>query len=113
MEKKMGFAIIGCGRIAPKHAEAVTALSDARLVAVCDILPEHAQAFADKYGATPYTDYEEMLKQADIDIVTIATPSDLHAEIGIAAAKAGKHVIVEKPMAMTGKAGRLPSKPLQ
>lgn len=100
-EKKMRFAIIGCGRIAPKHAESIAALPEAELVAVCDIVPEHAQNFADKYGAEPYTDYREMLKRPDIDIVTIATPSGLHAEIGIAAAEAGKHVLVEKPMAMT------------
>ena len=99
--EKIRFGIIGCGRIAPKHAESIAALPDAELVAVCDIVPEHAQAFADKYKAVPYTDYREMLKRADLDVVTIATPSDLHAPIGIAAAQAGKHVMVEKPMAMT------------
>ncbi|MDQ7095579.1 Gfo/Idh/MocA family oxidoreductase [Desulfosporosinus sp. PR] len=100
-EKKMRFAIIGCGRIAPKHAESIVALPEAELVAVCDILPEQAQKFADKYGADPYTDYKEMLQREDVDVVTIATPSGLHAEIGIAAAEAGKHILVEKPMAMT------------
>lgn len=99
--KKMRFGIIGCGRIAPKHAESMMALPEAELVAVCDSVPENAQAFADKYGAVPYTDYRQMLECEDIDIVTIATSSDLHAEIGIAAAEAGKHVMVEKPMAMT------------
>lgn len=101
MEKKMRFAVIGCGRIAPKHAESIVALEEAELVAVCDVVPEKAQAFADKYGAKPYTSYEEMLAKEDIDVVTIATESNLHAPIGIAAAKAGKHVMVEKPMAMT------------
>lgn len=101
MDKKMRFAVIGCGRIAPKHAESIVALEEAELVAVCDIVPEKAQAFADKYGAKPYTSYEEMLKNEDLDVVTIATESNLHAPIGIAAAKAGKHVMVEKPMAMT------------
>lgn len=101
MEKKIRFAIIGCGRIAPKHAESIVAIPEAELVAVCDIIPEKAQAFADKYGAKPYTSFEEMLAAEDIEVVTIATPSDLHAPIGIAAAKLGKHVMVEKPMAMT------------
>ncbi|WP_425806318.1 Gfo/Idh/MocA family protein [Desulfitobacterium sp. Sab5] len=101
MDKKVRFAIIGCGRIAPKHAESIVALPEAELVAVCDIIPEKAQAFADKYGAKPYTSYEEMLAKEDIEVVTIATSSDLHAPIGIAAAKSGKHVMVEKPMAMT------------
>lgn len=99
----MRFGIIGCGRIAPKHAESIVAMPEAELVAVCDILPEKAQAFADKYGAKPYTDYQEMLKRDDLDIVTVATPSNLHSPIGIAVAQAGKHVIVEKPMAMTSK----------
>ncbi|HVJ49823.1 Gfo/Idh/MocA family oxidoreductase [Desulfitobacterium sp.] len=101
MNKKMRFAIIGCGRIAQKHAESIVALPEAELVAVCDIVPEKAQAFADKYGAKPYTSYEEMFAAEDIEVVTIATPSDLHAPIGIAAAKVGKNVMVEKPMAMT------------
>lgn len=101
MDKKMRFAVIGCGRIAPKHAESIVALEEAELVAVCDVVPEKAQAFADKYGAKPYTSYQEMLEKEDIDVVTIATESDLHAPIGIYAAKAGKHVMVEKPMAMT------------
>ncbi|MGE4272432.1 MAG: Gfo/Idh/MocA family protein [Desulfitobacterium sp.] len=100
-QKKMRFAIIGCGRIAPKHAESILALEEAELVAVCDVVPEKAQAFADKYGAKPYLSYEEMIEKEEIDVVTIATESDLHAPIGITCAKAGKHVMVEKPMAMT------------
>lgn len=99
--QKLRFAIIGCGRIAPKHAESIVALDEAELVAVCDIVPEKAQAFADKYKAKPYLSYQEMLDKEDIDVVTIATESDLHAPIGIYAAQKGKHVMVEKPMAMT------------
>ncbi len=102
MEKRaLKFGIIGCGRIAQKHAESIVALPEAELVGVCDLVPERAQAFAGKYGAKPYVDYMEMLKNPEIDVITVATPSDLHAPIGIAAAKAGKHVMVEKPMAMT------------
>ncbi|RNC63048.1 MAG: scyllo-inositol 2-dehydrogenase (NAD(+)) [Candidatus Dichloromethanomonas elyunquensis] len=100
-KEKLGFGVIGCGRIAPKHTESIAAIPDAELVAVCDIIPEKAQDFASKYNAQPYLDYQELLKREDIDIVTIATPSGCHAEIGIAAAKAGKHVMVEKPMSMT------------
>ncbi len=105
MEEKMAqrvrFGIIGCGRIAYKHAEAIMGLAEAQLVAVCDIVPERAGEFGTKYGAEPYLDYREMLERAGLDVITIATPSDLHAEIGIVAARAGKHVLVEKPMAMT------------
>lgn len=100
-KEKLGFGVIGCGRIAPKHTESINGIPEAELVAVCDIVPERADDFARKYQAEPYYDYHELLKREDIDIVTIATPSGLHAEIGIAAAKAGKHVMVEKPMSMT------------
>lgn len=98
--KKIHFAIIGCGRIAPKHAESIQQIEEAELVAVCDIIEEKAQTFARRYQADFYVDYLQMLERNDIDIVNICTPSGLHAKIGIAAAKAGKHVIVEKPMSM-------------
>lgn len=98
---KLCFGIIGCGRIAPKHAESIIAIPEAELVAVCDIIPQKAEEFARLYNAQPYLDYKELLQRDDIDIVTIATPSGNHAEIGIEAAKAGKHVMVEKPMSMT------------
>jgi len=100
-EGKLGFGVIGCGRIAPKHTESIKEINEAELIAVCDIVPQRAQEFSRKYKAEAYLDYREMLKREDIDIVTIATPSGDHAEIGIAAARAGKHVMVEKPMAMT------------
>ncbi|MDR3270738.1 MAG: Gfo/Idh/MocA family oxidoreductase [Peptococcaceae bacterium] len=101
--EKTRMAIIGCGRIARKHAEAITALPEAELTALCDIAPVRLQEFAAQYPiqARAYADYHELVHQPDIDLVTIATPSGLHAEIGIAAAQAGKHVLVEKPMAMT------------
>lgn len=98
---KLNFGVIGCGRIAPKHTESIMSIPEAELIAVCDVLPEKAQDFASKYNAKAYLDYNELLQRNDIDIVTIATPSGSHAEIGIAAAKAGKHVMVEKPMSMT------------
>jgi UDP-N-acetyl-2-amino-2-deoxyglucuronate dehydrogenase len=98
---KLGFGVIGCGRIAPKHTESIRAIPEAELIAVCDLVPGKAEDFARKYKAEPYLDYQELLKREDLDIVTIATPSGNHAEIGIAAAQAGKHVMVEKPMAMT------------
>lgn len=101
MKDKLGFGVIGCGRIAPKHTESIMAIPEAELIAVCDIVPERADDFAHRYNAEKYLDYKELLQRDDIDVVTIATPSGSHAEIGIAAARAGKHVMVEKPMAMT------------
>jgi UDP-N-acetyl-2-amino-2-deoxyglucuronate dehydrogenase len=99
--KPLNFAIIGCGGIAATHARSIVELPDARLTAVCDILPERAHKLASTYPADVYQDYHEMLAREDIDIVDILTPSGMHAEIGIAAARAGKHVIVEKPMDVT------------
>ena len=97
----MNFAILGCGRIASRHADAIWARGDSRLVAVCDSGEERASRMASQYGAEAYTSYERMLERPDVDVVCICTPSGLHAAGGIAAARAGKHVIVEKPMALT------------
>jgi UDP-N-acetyl-2-amino-2-deoxyglucuronate dehydrogenase len=100
--KKLNFGIIGCGRIAYKHAEAINKNEKANLLSVCDIIEERAVDYKDKYGAECcYTEYHELLENPDLDVVSICTPSGMHAEMGIAAAKAGKHVIVEKPMAMS------------
>jgi UDP-N-acetyl-2-amino-2-deoxyglucuronate dehydrogenase len=101
MEKLIGFAIIGCGVIAPTHARSIEELTDARLVAVCDLIEEKACALAQKYPAEVYTDFRKMLEREDIDVVCVLTPSGTHAAIGIEAARAGKHVLVEKPMDVT------------
>ena len=98
---KVRFAIVGCGVIGPTHAEAIKNIDMAELKAVCDIVPERAKAMGEKYGAEWYTDYKELLARKDIDVVNICVPSGLHADIGIEAAKAGKHVLVEKPIDIT------------
>jgi predicted dehydrogenase len=96
---KIRFGLIGCGVIHAWHAEVIKNLGDdAELVAVCDIVPERAQASVQKWGGEAYTDYRKLLRRKDIDAVVIATPSGLHADMAIAALKAGKHVIVEKPI---------------
>lgn len=97
------FALIGCGRIAPRHAQSLRDLApDAQLVAVADVIETRARHLAHEYAVSHVeTDYRYLLNRADVDAVCICTPSGLHAEMGIAAAQAGKHVIVEKPMAMT------------
>lgn len=99
--RKFSFGLIGCGRIAPNHARNIAELEQAELKAVCDVIPEKAEHFSRTYGGEAYTDYRKMLERKDIDIISIATPSGIHAELGIAAAQAGKHVIVEKPMALS------------
>ncbi len=95
------FGLIGCGRIAPNHARNIMELEQAELKAVCDLVPEKAEHYGRTYGGDVYTDYRAVLERPDIDVISIATSSGAHAEIGIAAAQAGKHVIVEKPMALS------------
>lgn len=99
--KPLGFAVIGCGRIAPNHGQAIADLDGAALIASADIVKERAIAFSKRFGGEPYRSYKEMLERTDIDAVCICTPSGMHAQMGIAAARAGKHVLVEKPMALS------------
>lgn len=101
MAREIGFAVAGCGVIGKTHAEQVRAVAGARLVAVADEVPERARAFAEQYGVPGYTDLAELFARDDVDVVTVGTPSGLHAEVAIAAARAGKHVIVEKPIEVT------------
>jgi UDP-N-acetyl-2-amino-2-deoxyglucuronate dehydrogenase len=97
----MNFAIVGCGHIAKKHAEAIEHIEGANLVAVCDKVPQAMDEYVKKYGAKPYENLTDMLNDPSIDVVNICTPSGLHAPIAVEAAKAKKHVIVEKPIALT------------
>ncbi len=94
----LGYGIIGCGNIAPMHAEAIQAIEGARLVAVSDVVEQNAQRLAERFGATPYTDYLELLKREDVHVVNLCIPSGLRAEAGMACARAGKHIISEKPL---------------
>ncbi|MGC8717727.1 MAG: Gfo/Idh/MocA family protein [bacterium] len=100
-DRILNFAIIGCGVIAPNHGEGIVHTPNARLVAVADIVEEKARKFAQKYNCDWYVDYKEMLDRVDIDVVDICTPSGLHSEMAIEAMKRGRHVITEKPMAIT------------
>lgn len=95
------FGIIGCGRIAPRHAQSLQQVAAAHLVAVADIKPNRAQHFAEEYGVAAHTDYHTLLMRDDIDAVSICVPSGLHAQVAIDAMQAGKHVLVEKPIAIT------------
>lgn len=101
MEKTLNFAIVGCGVIGPTHARSISHIPGAKLVAACDIVAEKAHRLAETFGIDAYTDYNEMFKRSDIDVVNVTVPSGLHAQVGIAAARAGKHVIVEKPIDVT------------
>ena len=100
-EKTMlNIGLIGCGRISKNHFEAIAQQPDAQCIACCDIIADRAREVAGKYNIPAWTtDYEKMLSNPDIEMISICTPSGLHPEHGIQAAKAGKHVLTEKPMA--------------
>ncbi|MBE7001962.1 MAG: Gfo/Idh/MocA family oxidoreductase [Ruminococcaceae bacterium] len=99
--KTFGFGIIGCGIISVSHVGAIRALDNAKLVGAYDAVPERAANFAKENECQAFETLEAMLACSDVDIVCICTPSGLHADAAVAAANAGKHIIVEKPMAIT------------
>lgn len=94
------YAIVGCGHIAKKHVSAIEAVKGAQLVAVCDTDPVRIAGYVEQ-GVKGYTNYQDLLADPSIDVVCICLPTGLHAKFTIQAASAGKHVIVEKPMALT------------
>lgn len=94
-------ALVGCGRISKNHFDAIEKSEGMQLVAVADINPERASEVGTHYGVPSFPSLEEMLAGVECDIVAITTPSGLHAEQGIIAARAGKHVLCEKPMAIS------------
>lgn len=97
----INYAIVGCGHIARKHAEAITNAYGANLVAVCDTIPERMEEYVEKYGVKAYTDLDELLKDDEVHVVNICTPSGYHAPIAQKIAGAKKHVVVEKPISLT------------
>ncbi|PYO77778.1 MAG: oxidoreductase [Gemmatimonadetes bacterium] len=100
-EKTFRVALAGCGRISKNHFEAIHEIDGLELVAVCDTDPERAARAGAEWKVPHFTSYEKMLKDAKADVITIATPSGLHADQGVEAAQAGKHVVMEKPMAIS------------
>ncbi|MBA2480834.1 MAG: Gfo/Idh/MocA family oxidoreductase [Planctomycetes bacterium] len=103
---KVGF--IGAGGISGAHATWYKKIPGVELVAAADISEKSLATMKEKWGVKTYTDYKEMLaKEKDLDAVSVCTPNGLHAQNSIDALNAGKHVIVEKPMAMNAKEGQL------
>ncbi|MEK7401071.1 MAG: Gfo/Idh/MocA family oxidoreductase [Gemmatimonadota bacterium] len=94
-------ALIGCGRISQSHFDAIRKVDGLQLVAVCDAVKSRAEEAGKAQAVPSFSDYSEMLRATGCDAVTICTPSGLHSAQGIEAARAGKHVIAEKPMAIT------------
>jgi len=94
------FAIIGCGRISPRHAESLKNIKEATLVAGCDIDSAKATQFANKYAVKTFSSIDELLKWGEFDVACVCTPSGDHADHAVKVLNAGKHVVVEKPMAL-------------
>lgn len=95
---EIGFGIVGGGMIGAVQAAAIQQIGGAKLLAVCGRDENKAEEFAAKFGCAAYTDYDKFLQHPGLQIVNICTPSGTHAELGIRAAEAGKHVLVEKPI---------------
>ena len=99
-DRKIRFALVGCGRISKNHFEALARHADrAEVVAVCDTRPEALQAAVELTGAPGFASLEALLAGSDADVVVLATPSGLHPQQAIQVARAGRHVLSEKPMA--------------
>lgn len=100
----IGIGIIGAGHFGAVHAKAMAEVEGLKLVAVCREDAEAAEAFAAEYGGRAYSDWRLLLADPEVDAVLIATPHHLHELIAIGAADAGKHILLEKPMAPTTRA---------
>ncbi|MFQ5796408.1 MAG: Gfo/Idh/MocA family protein, partial [Candidatus Bipolaricaulia bacterium] len=97
--EKIRFGIVGYGAIGPIHAHVLTQIGGVELIAICSPSEAHRHRVADEFPQVAlFQDYDEMLVQSDLDAVSICTPSGLHADQGGAAARAGVHVLVEKPI---------------
>lgn len=99
----LNFALVGCGRIAKRHAEllGLKQIEGAQLSAVCDIDESKAKALGERFSVPSYTDMHQMMRSEKIDAVVVLTESGNHAHNVVDLAKYGKHVVVEKPMALT------------
>ena len=101
--RKLGVAVIGTGFWGKNHARAYKELESTNLIAICDVNAERAQSIANQFGVKAYTDSTEMLKDKEIEAVSVCTWSTILAKEALKALQAGKHVLVEKPMAADSK----------
>jgi UDP-N-acetyl-2-amino-2-deoxyglucuronate dehydrogenase len=100
-KREFTVGLVGCGRISHAHVDALRQVDGLSLSAVCDIELSRGAAISDQEGVPAYRAMEELLREARADVISICTPSGLHAAQGVIAARAGKHVITEKPMAIS------------
>ena len=99
--KKIRLGIVGCGKVGHMHAKAYMDIGNAELAAACDSDFSRAQSYSDQYGVKAFTSVESMVKDAELDVVSICTPHPLHKDGTLAALNAGANVLVEKPLAST------------
>ncbi|MBU6298862.1 MAG: Gfo/Idh/MocA family oxidoreductase [Alphaproteobacteria bacterium] len=101
-KKTVNVAVIGCGRVVGHHLRSIDQVEGGRIIAVCDIVPERAEAYAKQYDVAAFTNYHEMIRTIpEIDVVAIVTPSGMHAEHALDVMRHyGKHILVEKPTFM-------------
>jgi UDP-N-acetyl-2-amino-2-deoxyglucuronate dehydrogenase len=99
----LNFALVGCGRIAKRHSELLGngQIEVAQLISVCDNIIDKSDKIAEQFGVSSYNDMNKMMQSESIDVVVVLTPSGLHAEHVVNLAQYGKHIMVEKPMALT------------
>src|SRR5262245_45941526 len=99
----LDFAILGCGRIAKRHSELLghNQIKGARLAAVCDKVEDKARTVGERFGVPWFTDLDQMMNSVKVDVVSVLTESGNHSQDAINVANYGKHVVVEKPMALT------------
>lgn len=97
--EKLRTAVIGCGKVGHFHADAYRDLPNSELVACLDNNQERADSFAKEYGIKGYTDLEKMVKECNVQVVSICTPHPLHAKMAVAACNLGVNVAIEKPLA--------------
>jgi len=101
--RTLNFALVGCGRISKRHLELLGRgqIANSRLIAVCDVVSQRATQAGERYGVPFYTDMHQMMRSEPVDVVVVLTESGMHADHVVALAHYKKHIMVEKPMALT------------
>ena len=101
-ERKLGVCVVGAGAMGARHAEGWSTVDEARLIAVADVDEGRARRLAEEYGFVRWTtDYREVVASDEVDVVSVCTPAFYHPEVAVFAAQQGKHVLCEKPIALT------------
>src|SRR5690242_1460691 len=100
-DSQTGFGLLGAGLIAPFHAKALQASAKTRLVAAADMNAERLAKLTGEFGCAGYATLDEMLQNPEVQVVNILLPNHLHFDAVAKAAKAGRHILVEKPPAMS------------